>query len=240
MERVEFVARAHDVSAGRVRDAQPRPRQRRRPARESSLGDFGLGKGFLAFLLVGQRARELGVAPGPVGIDVDGATEARGRFVVVSLDHRGDRQVVHGADRERVEPHRFACPGEPLVKAAHHDQEVPILLVDGLAARVQFECAPEFGVSTRPVPLEVETDEAKRGVGFGKIRIELECSGYGSPCLFHRLVAIERAEVGLRGVGLGQPGVGHGVVGRRGPRPAGNSRHSCPSPAGCRRGNHAP
>ena len=57
VELVELVARTGDVSAGRVGDTQPGPRQRRGPARDSSLGNFGLREGFLAVFLEREGPR---------------------------------------------------------------------------------------------------------------------------------------------------------------------------------------
>src|SRR3979411_616243 len=61
MKLVDLVARTGGVPAGRVGDTQPRPRQGRGSACDSSLGDFGLRKGFLA--VPARRAAARAVNP---------------------------------------------------------------------------------------------------------------------------------------------------------------------------------
>src|SRR4029079_7102670 len=89
---------------------------------------------------------------------------------------------VRGTHGEGVEPRCFSAPGKAFVEAAHRVQEVSVLLVDGLAARVELERAPELDFGPRPVRLEVEADEAERRVGFSEIRIELERPRHRGPC----------------------------------------------------------
>jgi L-alanine-DL-glutamate epimerase-like enolase superfamily enzyme len=54
-----------------------------------------------------------------------------------------------------------------LVEAAHRRQKEPVILVYGATARVERQCSPELGVRARPVPFEVEADEAERGASLG-------------------------------------------------------------------------